>query len=164
MAGLSGGEKSKIRRLVVAINKKYPQILDILELPNLRENEEQLIVLSGIVKEIFKWTSNLSFLLVNNNEVLRRGFDTMQEANRKRTIDPKNMYEVDKLLDAVDSIYDMQKEYIRIVDEDSNSSKDVLKQIMDELGIEAPRSKSDSLSGGSKHYTSIDDLFADLED
>ena len=163
---LSGGEKSKIRRLAAAINKKYPEILDILELPDLRNNGEGISKLYALNKEIFKWTSNLSYLTIVNNPVLNRGFDSMQEANRKKEINTKNQDEVDKLLNAVDSIYDMHKEFVRIVDQDSNNQKDVLKQIMEELGIEAPKSKnsSSSSSGGSKHYTSIDDLFADLED
>ena len=57
----------------------------------------------------------------------------------------------------------MQKELIRIVDGDSNLSKSVLKQIMDELGMESPKEKGSS-SGSSRQYNSIDDLFADLED
>lgn len=163
---LTGGEKSKLKRIVVAINKKYPEILDILETPDLKNNGDKLIALSVIAKEIFKWTSNLSHLLVFGNPILARGFDAMQEANRKEVVNPKNSEEVDKLLNAVDAIYDMEKEFIRLVDQDSNSNKDVLKTIMDELGIKSPKSSGNSSkgSGGSKHYTSIDDLFADLED
>lgn len=160
---LTGGEKSKIKRLVVAINKRYPEILDILEVENLKENQIELTKLSEIVRIVFKWTSNLSYLTITNNPILSKGFDLLQDANRKAKINTKDLREVNILLDAVDAIYDMQKELIRIVDGDSNLSKSVLKQIMDELGMESPKEKGSS-SGSSRQYNSIDDLFADLED
>ena len=82
-------KKSKIKRLVVAINKRYPEILDILEVENLKENQIELTKLSEIVRIVFKWTSNLSYLTITNNPILSKGFDLLQDANRKA----KNKYQ-----------------------------------------------------------------------
>lgn len=161
---LSGGEKSKLKKLVVAINQKYPTILDILETNNLKKNHLQLLELSKIVSLIFRWTSNLSYMTIRSNPILEKGFDSLQNANRKAQLNTRNMREVDLLLDAVDAIYDMQKEYIKIVDEDSNLNKSVLKEIMEELGIKDNSASKVSSTGGNRRYQSIDDLFADLED
>lgn len=156
---LNGGEKSKLKRLIHAINNRYPEILDLLESENLKKDTSSLDRLFDINKEIFKWLSNLSYSLLNNNPVVSNSFKKLQASNRTQVLNHKDEQQIDLLLDSIDAIYDLQKELIRMVDEDSNLGKGVLKQIIDELGLEPPKGSSES-----RRYSSIDDLFSDLED
>ena len=161
---LSGGEKAKVRRLVAAINKKYPEVMELLEKKDIRNNAKGILELQEVVRDVFKWTSNLSYLLIKNNRVLFESFQIMQEACRNAKANVKNKEEVAKVFAAVDAIYDMHKELIKLVDLETDFNQAILKQIIDELDLEQPKLGRSNKKDNSKHYSSIDDLFADLED
>ena len=156
---LNGGEKAKIKNIVMAIKGEYPKILDVLEKKDYQKDQNSVNVLFDSNKKIFMWLAHLSTTFINSNEVVNRGFDTMQEANRFSSISVRDSKKVQLLVDSIGMIPEIQKELIKQVDTDNNQRERVLKDIMDELGIEDPNKKKKS----SKKFSSMsfDDWFND---
>ena len=71
---LNGGEKAKIKNIVMAIKGEYPKILDILDKPRFQKNQNSIDELFACNKRVFMWLAHLSTTLINSNEVLIQGF------------------------------------------------------------------------------------------
>ena len=157
---LSGGEKAKIKNIVMAIKGEYPKVLDVLNRNNYEKDQNAINELFDCNKRVFMWLAHLSTTIINSNEVLMRGFDALQEANRSSSISCKDSRKVKLLLDSVEMIPSIQSELIEMINNDNNMRDRVLKDIMDELGIEDPKKKSRK---SSKKFSSMsfDDWFND---
>ncbi len=138
---LTGGEKAKVKNIVMAIKGEYPKILDVLDKPNFMKNQGNIDVLFDCNKKIFMWLAHLSTTTINTNEVLNKGFDLMQEVNRVSSVSCKDSRKVETLMNSIEMIPDIQQELIKLVSNDTDLRERVLKDIMDELGIENPNKK-----------------------
>ena len=156
---LNGGEKAKIKNIVMAIKGEYPKILDVLDKKNFVHNKECINTLFDCNKKIFMWLAHIPTTIIMNNEVLNRGYDTLQESNRFSSITNKEKKKIDLLMNSIEIIPDIQGELIKLITEDNNLRERVLKDIMDELGIEDPNKKKKN----SKKFSSMsfDDWFND---
>lgn len=157
---LSGGEKAKIKNIVMAIKGEYSKVLDILNRKNYEKDQNAINELFDCNKRVFMWLAHLSTTTINSNEVLIRGFDALQESNRISSISSRDSKKVKLLLDSIQMIPNMQAELIEMINNDNNMRDRVLKDIMDELGIEDPKKKSKK---SSKKFSSMsfDDWFND---
>ena len=79
---LSGGEKAKIKNIVMAIKGEYPKVLDVLNKNNYEKDQNAINELFDCNRRVFMWLAHLSTTIINSNEVLMRGFDALQESNR----------------------------------------------------------------------------------
>lgn len=106
------------------------------------------------------WLAHLSTTTINSNEVLIRGFDALQETNRVSSISARDSKRVKLLLTSTEMIPSMQAELIELINNDNNMRDRVLRDIMDELGIEDPKKKAKK---SSKKFSSMsfDDWFND---
>lgn len=156
---LTGGEKAKVKNIVMAIKGEYPKILDVLDKPNFLKDQNSIDVLFDCDKKIFMWLAHLSTTTINTNEVLNKGFDLMQEVNRVSSISYRDSRKVETLISSIEMIPDIQQELINLVSNDTNLRERVLKDIMDELGIENPNKKKKA----DKKFSSMsfDDWFND---
>ncbi len=156
---LTGGEKAKVKNIVVAIKGEYPKILDVLDNPSFLKNQECINTLFESNKKIFMWLAHLSTTTINTNEVLNKTFDLMQETNRVSSISCKDTRRVESLMNSIEMIPELQQELIKLVSEDTDLRERVLKDIMDELGIENPNKKKKT----DKKFSSMsfDDWFND---
>lgn len=159
MLALTGGEKAKVKNIVMAIKGEYPKILDVLDKPNFDKDQANINVLFDTNKKIFMWLAHLSTTTINSNEVLNRGFDLMQEVNRVSSISCKDTRRKETLMNSIEMIPNIQQELVNLVTEDTKSRDRVLKDIMDELGIENPNKKKKK----EKKFSSMsfDDWFND---
>ena len=156
---LNGGEKAKIKNIIMAIKGEYPKILDVLEQKNFIHKKECISTLFDCNRKIFMWLAHNPTTIIMNNEVLNRGFDTLQESNRFSSITNKEKKKIDLLMNSIEIIPDIQGELIKLITNDNNLRERVLKDIMDELGIEDPNKKKKN----SKKFSSMsfDDWFND---
>lgn len=156
---LTGGEKAKVKNIVMAIKGEYPKILDVLDKPNFMKNQGNIDILFDCNKKIFMWLAHLSTTTINTNEVLNKGFDLMQEVNRVSSVSCKDSRKVETLMNSIEMIPDIQQELIKLVSNDTDLRERVLKDIMDELGIENPNKKKKA----DKKFSSMsfDDWFND---
>lgn len=156
---LTGGEKAKIKNIVMAIKGEYPKVLNVLKNKNYEKDQTSIKELFDCNKKIFMWLAHLSTTIINSNEVLMRGFDALQESNRVSDISVRDTKNVKLLLESVDMIPKIQSELINMINNDNNMRERILKDIMDELGIEDPNKKKKS----SKKFSSMsfDDWFND---
>ena len=157
---LSGGEKAKIKNIVMAIKGEYPKILDVLDEKNFINKQDCITKLFDCNKKVFMWLAHIPTTIIMNNEVLNRGFDTLQESNRSSSVSVKDKRKVEALMNSIEIIPDIQGELINLITNDNNLRERVLKDIMDELGIEDPNKKKKS---NSKKFSSMsfDDWFND---
>lgn len=156
---LSGGEKAKLKNIVMAIKGEYPKILDILEKPKFEKNQNNIDELFACNKRIFMWLAHLPTTLINSNEVLMQGFDALQESNRFSSLKVIDHKKVDLLINSIEMIPAIQGELIKMITEDNTVRDRILKDIMDELGIENPNKKKKK----DKKFSSMsfDDWFND---
>ena len=156
---LNGGEKAKIKNIIMAIKGEYPKILDILEKKHFMHNKECVSALFDCNRKIFMWLAHIPTTIIMSNEVLNRGFDTLQESNRFSSVSIKDKKRVELLMNSIEIIPDIQGELIKLITNDNNLRERVLKDIMDELGIEDPNKKKKN----SKKFSSMsfDDWFND---
>jgi len=156
---LNGGEKAKIRNIIVAIKGEYAKILDILDNPKFMKNQDSINTLFGCNKRVFMWLAHVSTSVINASEVLSKAFDALQESNRFSSISVKDSKRVQLLVDSVNMIPGLQEELIKLISNDNDARERVLKDIMDELGIEDPNKKKKS----NKKFNSMsfDDWFND---
>lgn len=156
---LNGGEKAKIKSIVMAIKGDYSKIQDILSRPNFEKNQNNISELFDCNKRVFMCLAHLSTTLINSNEVLMRGFDALQEANRFNSISARDSKKVGLLVNSVGMIPEIQGELIKLIEADNDSMDRVLKDIMDELGIEKPKKNKKN----DKKFSSMsfDDWFND---
>lgn len=156
---LSGGEKAKIKNIVMAIKGEYPKILDVLDTPKFEKNQNSINELFDCNKRVFMWLAHLPTTLINSNEVIMRGFDALQESNRFSSIKASDHKKVELLMKSVEMIPEIQGELINMITTDNNLRERVLKDIMDELGIENPNKKKKK----DKKFSSMsfDDWFND---
>lgn len=156
---LNGGEKAKVKNIIVAIKGIYPQILEIIENPKFDKSQKNIDELFECNSKIFKWMAYLSTTLINSNSVLMQGFDALQESNRFSSIKASDSKRVSLLKESIDMIPKIQEELINLINSDNNLREKVLKDIMDELGIENPNKKK----SGNKKFNSMsfDDWFND---
>lgn len=156
---LTGGEKAKIKNIVMAIKGEYPRVLNVLKNKNYEKDQTSIKELFDCNKKIFMWLAHLSTTIINSNEVLMRGFDALQESNRVADISARDTKHVKLLLESIDMIPKIQSELINMINSDNNMRERILKDIMDELGIEDPNKKKKS----SKKFSSMsfDDWFND---
>ena len=156
---LNGGEKAKIKNIVMAIKGEYPKILDVLDRPNFTKDQNSINELFDCNKRVFMWLAHLSTTIINANEVLSKSFDALQESNRFSSILVKETKRVDLLINSLETIPALQEELIKLISEDNNLRERVLKDIMDELGIEDPNKKKKN----NKKFSSMsfDDWFND---
>lgn len=156
---LSGGEKAKLKNIVMAIKGEYPKILDILEKPKFEKNQNNIDELFACNKRIFMWLAHLPTTLINSNEVLMQGFDALQESNRFSSLKAIDHKKVDLLINSIEMIPAIQGELIKMITEDNTVRDRILKDIMDELGIENPNKKKKK----DKKFSSMsfDDWFND---
>ena len=157
---LSGGEKAKIKNIVMAIKGEYPKILDVLDKKDFIKKQENVDTLFDCNRKIFMWLAHIPTTIINANETLNRGFDTLQESNRFSSIAAKDKKRVDALMASIDMIPNIQTELIGLITNDNSMRERVLKDIMDELGIEDPNKKKKS-SGKKFSSMSFDDWFND---
>ena len=156
---LNGGEKAKVKNIVMAIKGEYPKILEILDKPKFEKNQNCVDELFACNKRVFMWLAHLSTTLINSNEVLMQGFDALQESNRFSGIKATDHKRVELLMNSVEMIPSIQGELIKMITNDNNLRERVLKDIMDELGIENPNKKKKK----DKKFSSMsfDDWFND---
>ena len=156
---LNGGEKAKVKNIVMAIKGLYPDILSVLDKPHFDRHQGSIDQLFDCNKRIFMWMAHLPTTLINSNEILVRGFDALQESNRFSSIKSSDGKKVKLLIDSIEMIPSIQEELIKIISNDNNVRERVLKDIMDELGIENPNKKKK----GDKKFSSMsfDDWFND---
>lgn len=156
---LSGGEKAKLKNIVMAIKGEYPKILDILDKPKFEKNQNNVDELFACNKRVFMWLAHLPTTLINSNEVLMQGFDALQESNRFSSIKVMDHKKVDLLINSIEMIPAIQAELIKMITEDNTVRDRILKDIMDELGIENPNKKKKK----DKKFSSMsfDDWFND---
>ena len=156
---LSGGEKAKLKNIVMAIKGEYPKILDILDKPKFEKNQNNVDELFACNKRVFMWLAHLSTTLINSNEVLMQGFDALQESNRFSSIKVMDHKKVDLLINSIEMIPAIQGELIKMITDDNTVRDRILKDIMDELGIENPNKKKKK----DKKFSSMsfDDWFND---
>ena len=156
---LNGGEKAKIKNIVMAIKGEYPKILDIVEKPKYEKNQNCVDELFACNKRVFMWLAHLPTTLINSNEVLMQGFDTLQESNRVSSIKVLEHKKVDALVKSIEMIPKIQQELIQMISNDNTQRDRILKDIMDELGIENPNKKKKK----DKKFSSMsfDDWFND---
>lgn len=156
---LNGGEKAKIKNIVMAIKGEYPKILDVLDRPKFTKDQNSINELFDCNKRVFMWLAHLPTTIINANEVLDKSFDALQESNRWSTILVKETKKVELLINSIELIPALQEELIKLISQDNNLRERVLKDIMDELGIEDPNKKKKS----SKKFNSMsfDDWFND---
>ena len=157
---LSGGEKAKIKNIIMAIKGEYPKILDILDNPKFMKDQCSIDILFVCNRKIFMWLAHLPTNMINSNEVLMRGFDTLQASNRFSSISVRDSKKVDLLIKSIEMIPDIQGELIKQISSDTDLREKVLKNIMDELGIENPNKKNKK---NDKKFSSMsfDDWFND---
>jgi len=157
---LSGGEKAKIKNIVMAIKGEYPKILDVLDINNFINKQDCITTLFDCNKKVFMWLAHIPTTIIMNNEILNKGFDTLQESNRFNSVSVKDKKKVELLMNSIEIIPDIQGELINLITNDNNLRERVLKDIMDELGIEDPNKKKKS---NSKKFSSMsfDDWFND---
>ena len=157
---LNGGDKAKIRNIVMAIKGEYPKVLDALATPKYEKNQSCIDELFACNKRLFMWMAHLPTTLINSNEVLIQGFDALQESNRWANIRASDSKKVDLLLKSVEMIPAIQGELIKMISNDNNQRDRILKDIMDELGIENPNKKKKKKD---KKFSSMsfDDWFND---
>ena len=156
---LNGGEKAKIKNIVMAIKGEYPKILDILDKPKFQKNQNSIDELFACNKRVFMWLAHLPTTLINSTEVLIKSFDTLQESNRFSAVKAGDSKRVGLLMDSIEMIPALQEELIKLITNDNNLRERVLKDIMDELGIENPNKKKKK----DKKFSSMsfDDWFND---
>ena len=156
---LSGGEKAKLKNIVVAIKGEYPKILDVLDKSNFEKDQASISELFDCNRRIFMWMAHIPTTIINSNEVLSKSFDALQESNRFSSISCKENKKVELLINSIEMIPSVQEELIKLVTNDNNLRERVLKDIMDELGIEDPNKKK---KNGKKFSSmSFDDWFND---
>jgi hypothetical protein len=156
---LSGGEKAKLKNIVMAIKGEYPKILDVLDKPKFEKNQNNVDELFACNKRVFMWLAHLPTTLINSNEVLMQGFDALQESNRFSSIKVIDHKKVDLLINSIEMIPAIQAELIKMITDDNTVRDRILKDIMDELGIENPNKKKKK----DKKFSSMsfDDWFND---
>lgn len=156
---LNGGEKAKIKSVVMAIKGLYPDILKVLDNPKFQKDQKGIDSLYDCNKKVFMWMAHLPTTLINASEVLNKGFDTLQDANRYSTIKVSEHKKVEALVTSIEMIPTIQEELIGMIVNDNNLRDRVLKDIMDELGIENPNKKKKK----DKKFSSMsfDDWFND---
>ena len=156
---LNGGEKAKIKNIVMAIKGDYPKVLEILRKPKYDRNQNSIDELFACNKRVFMWLAHLSTTLINSNEVLIQGFDALQESNRFSSVKTGESKKIEALKKSVEMIPVIQAELIKILDNDNSMRDRILKNIMDELGIQNPNKKKKS----EKKFSSMsfDDWFND---
>jgi len=156
---LNGGEKAKIKNIVMAIKGMYPEILKVLDNPKFQSNQKGIDQLFDCNKRVFMWMAHLPTTLINANEVLTKGFDALQESNRFSSIKTGEHKKVKLLVASIELIPAIQEELISMITNDNNLRDRVLKDIMDELGIENPNKKKKK----DKKFSSMsfDDWFND---
>ena len=156
---LNGGEKAKIKNIVMAIKGEYPTIMEILDKPKFEKNQGCIDELFACNKRVFMWLAHLSTTLINSNEVLMQGFDALQESNRFSSIKVMDHKKVDLLINSIEMIPAIQGELIKMITDDNTVRDRILKDIMDELGIENPNKKKKK----DKKFSSMsfDDWFND---
>ena len=156
---LNGGEKAKIKNIVMAIKGDYPKILEIKGNPKYEKNQNCIDELFASNKRVFMWMAHLPTTLINSNEVLMQGFDTLQESNRFSSVKVSEHKKVMALLASIEKIPEIQEELIKIINNDNTQRDRILKDIMDELGIENPNKKKKK----DKKFSSMsfDDWFND---
>ena len=88
-----------------------------------------------------------------------QGFDALQESNRFSSIKVMDHKKVDLLINSIEMIPAIQAELIKMITEDNTVRDRILKDIMDELGIENPNKKKKK----DKKFSSMsfDDWFND---
>jgi hypothetical protein len=143
----------------MAIKGEYPKILDVLDKPKFEKNQTCIDELFACNKRIFMWLAHLTTTLINSNEVLIRGFDALQESNRFSSVKASDHKKVELLINSIEMIPSIQEELIKMITNDNNLRERVLKDIMDELGIENPNKKKKK----DKKFSSMsfDDWFND---
>ena len=156
---LNGGEKAKVKNIVMAIKGEYPKILDVLDIKNFMKDQNSINELFDCNRRLFMWLAHLSTTIINANEVLFKSFDALQESNRFSSISAKDSKRVDLLMKSVELIPALQEELIKMISDDNNHRERFLKDIMDELGIEDPNKKKKN----NKKFNSMsfDDWFND---
>ena len=156
---LSGGEKAKLKNIVMAIKGEYPKILDVLDKPKFEKNQNNVDELFACNKRVFMWLAHFPTTLINSNEVLMQGFDALQESNRFSSIKVIDHKKVDLLINSIEMIPAIQAELIKMITDDNTVRDRILKDIMDELGIENPNKKKKK----DKKFSSMsfDDWFND---
>ncbi len=156
---LSGGEKAKIKNIVMAIKGEYPKILDVLDKKNFMKDQKCVSELFDCNKKIFMWLAHIPTTIISANQVLDKGFDTLQESNRFSSISASDSKKVGLLMNSIEMIPEIQGELIKLITTDNNLRERVLKDIMDELGIEDPNKKKKK----DKKFSSMsfDDWFND---
>ena len=116
---LSGGEKAKLKNIVMAIKGEYPKILDVLDKPKFEKNQNNVDELFACNKRVFMWLAHLPTTLINSNEVLLQGFDALQESNRFSSIKVIDHQKVDLLINSIEMIPAIQAELIKMITDDN---------------------------------------------
>ncbi len=156
---LSGGEKAKIKNIIMAIKGDYPNVLDILEKPKYDKDQKCIDELFACNRRVFMWMAHLPTTLINANEVLYKAFDALQESNRFTSIKASDHKNVQLLITSIEMLPTIQEELINLINNDNGMRDRILKDIMDELGIENPNKKKKK----DKKFSSMsfDDWFSD---
>ena len=157
---LTGGEKAKIKNIIIAIKGEYPKVLEVLKDSKSSSSQKGIDQLFDCNKKIFMWMAHIPTTIINSNAVLSESFDALQESNRFSSISSKESKKVKLLMDSVDKIPSLQEELIRIISDDTSQRERILKDIMDELGIEDPNKKKKT-SNKKFNSMSFEDWFND---
>ena len=138
MTPLTGGEKYNVKQIIIKINDIYPNVKEITGDEKYTNNNGDLAKLYDYTLEIFLALSNLTLNIINTSNVLRDGFNLLQEVHYYKDVNKNNK---ENLIKAVSEIPAIQEELINLVESDTTNRDAVLRQIMDELGIVDPNAK-----------------------
>ena len=143
----------------MAMNGDYPNVANVLGKPKYQKSQKCIDELFACNKRVFMWMAHLPTTLINSNEVLYKSFDLLQESNRSSSINVNDSKKVAALVSSVEMLPTLQAELINMITSDNGMRDKILKDIMDELGIENPNKKKKK----DKKFSSMsfDDWFND---
>lgn len=136
MVMLTGGEKYRVKQIIVKISEVYPSIKEITSKGNYSSNE-----LSSLYKQtldILNVFISMTTNIINSSKVLSDFFNLAQEVHKYKSVSNNNK---DNLISLAKMVPDLQEELINMVESDTTNRDAVLRQIMDELGIVDPNAK-----------------------
>ena len=136
MVMLTGGEKYRVKQIIIKISELYPSIKEITSKENYGGSNLDSLYKSTL--EILNSLVSLTINIINSSSTLNETFNLLQEVHKYKGASNKNK---DNLIKVANMIPDLQEELINMVESDTTNRDAVLRQIMDELGIVDPNAK-----------------------
>lgn len=133
---LTGGEKYRVKQIIIKISEIYPSIEEITSKENYKGSNMDALYKSTL--EILNAFISLTINIITSSKVLNEAFNLLQEVHKYKGVNNTNR---DNLIKISKMIPEVQEELINMVESDTTNRESVLRQIMDELGIVDPNAK-----------------------